>query len=301
MKTLYVHRPILNAADLIEWAKDQGLRSTLTAEHMHVTVVYSETPLDWPEPMTGELLVRSKLRSESRGVERFGDDAIVLTFDCADLADRHEKLIEAGAVPKWPTYRCHVTLTYDPGNIAPEMVEPYAGRIVLGGEVFAEVTKDWADAIVEKAMAAGDGMPKADFEFTGTFAKADMKKGQAFGFASIAKIGDNLVIDGEEDTIDPLDLEEAAYGHAIEHRIADENHDGSNRGTLIETMVFTPEKCAAMQEELRKQGIPATIDIPAHAWWIGHQITDIGVREKVESGEYQGFSIGGTAVRRPAK
>lgn len=289
-KTLYVSRPVLNAADIIAWAKDQGFRTTLDPEDMHVTVVFSDTPLEWPDPQAGEVIVRSKLKKETRSVEQFGGGAVVLTFDCQALSDRHAQLLAAGAVSKFPEFRPHITITYDPGNAEAAAIEPYGGRIILGGEVFAEIVDDWADDLVEKSDR---------FEFRGTFAKMDMKKGQAFGFASVSKVGGDLVIDGEEDQIEPDDLEDAAYQHVIDSRIADEMHDGSDKGTLIESFVFTPQKCAAMQDELRKQGINATIDIPASGWWLGHQITDPNVRRKVASGEYEGFSIGGKAVRVP--
>lgn len=32
-------------------------------------------------------------------------------------------------------------------------------------------------------------------------------------------------------------------------------------------------------------------------WWIGFRVTDDDVWEKVKSGEYSMFSIGGTAIR----
>lgn len=338
--TLYVHRPVLNAWAIIDWAKDQGLRTTLDPEDMHVTVVYSETPFAWPIPKTDSLLIRSKLKSESRDVRVLGGDAVCLCFDCPDLQERFDEMVAAGAVSKWGSYEAYITLTYDPGNVSAEDIEPYGGRIDLGPEVYGEIDSGFADEIVEKTLQkmrddapvvsddvralveqyAGlssaeksvakparkaisrpapvpDGKVLKSFLLYGDFAKTDMEKGQAFGFFSVAKVGDTIVTDGEGDQIPPSELEDAAYDHVIESRIADDNHDGSNRGTLIESMVFTPEKCAAIVKALADQGIKAVVDIPVHAWWAGHLITDLEVRKKVKSGEYAGYSIGGKAVR----
>ena len=48
-KTLYVKRPLLNAMQIIAWAKAQGFKSVQKPEDMHVTVCYSKTPFDWDD------------------------------------------------------------------------------------------------------------------------------------------------------------------------------------------------------------------------------------------------------------
>ncbi|MCZ3275982.1 hypothetical protein NYZ53_19970, partial [Acinetobacter baumannii] len=46
-RTLYVRRDLLNAGELIAWARDAGFTTTLPADDMHVTIAYSRTPIDW--------------------------------------------------------------------------------------------------------------------------------------------------------------------------------------------------------------------------------------------------------------
>lgn len=142
-------------------------------------------------------------------------------------------------------------------------------------------------------------MEKKDFELNGTIAKYDDERGQCFGIFSVEQIGDSRVVDEEGDRIVEGELEKAAYDHVKEARIADVNHDGSHVGDLIESMVFTPEKCQALEKALRASGIQATIDIPATVWWGGHQINNEEVRKAVKSGRYRYFSIGGSGVREP--
>src|SRR3990167_5554768 len=47
--SLYVHRPVLNAEEIITWANAQGFTTTLPAEAMHVTIAFSREPVDWLE------------------------------------------------------------------------------------------------------------------------------------------------------------------------------------------------------------------------------------------------------------
>ena len=49
MKTLYVRRDVLNGDEIAAWAKSQGFETTLV-DYMHVTIAYSKTKLEWPEP-----------------------------------------------------------------------------------------------------------------------------------------------------------------------------------------------------------------------------------------------------------
>ena len=42
-----MRRDLLNAADVVAWAKEQGFEFVMPADEMHVTVCYSKTPVDW--------------------------------------------------------------------------------------------------------------------------------------------------------------------------------------------------------------------------------------------------------------
>ena len=126
---------------------------------------------------------------------------------------------------------------------------------------------------------------KSTFKVT----KANEDKMLAFGWAnvSIDRAG-NQVEDWQGDMIDPEDLEEAAYQFVKLYREGGEMHERGGVATMIESVVFTEEKMQAM-------GIPpGTLPI---GWWIGFQVTDPDVWEKVKDGTYSMFSIEGTAER----
>jgi uncharacterized protein len=147
-RTLYVQRKVKNAAEIIRWAKSQGFDTTLEADDLHVTIVYSRTPVDWMkvgESWSPELKITA---GGPRLMERFGD-ATVLLFTANELRWRHEAAREAGASWDHDEYQPHITISYGfEGDLS--KVQPYQGEIVLGPELFAEVKEDWAEGISEK-------------------------------------------------------------------------------------------------------------------------------------------------------
>lgn len=112
-----------------------------------------------------------------------------------------------------------------------------------------------------------------------------------FGWANVSALPDgNIVTDLQGDRISPEELEKAAYDYVLKFRDAGERHDPGKRykGKLVESVVFTPEKMAAL-------GIPAgTLPI---GWWVGFKINDKEAWEKIKSGEYAMFSIEGSGKR----
>ena len=141
-RTLYVSRKVVNAAEIIAWAKEQGFTETLEADDLHVTVAYSRTPIDWMkagESWTEEVEIAP---GGPRMMERFGE-ARVLLFASSLLSWRHEEIKRAGASWDYPEYQPHITISY--AEKAPDLaaVKPYAGKIVLGPEVFGEIDEGW--------------------------------------------------------------------------------------------------------------------------------------------------------------
>ncbi len=139
------------------------------------------------------------------------------------------------------------------------------------------------------------GEPAAEGTVQGRFAiqKSDDEKRLAFGWASIAlDEAGNVLQDQQQDIIDPDELEKAAYDFVRLYREGGEMHERGGCAVLVESVVFTKEKMAAM-------GIPeGTLPV---GWWIGFYVLDDEVWEKVKSGEYPMFSIEGTAVREPVE
>jgi phage-related protein (TIGR01555 family) len=148
---LYVSRPVTNAAAIIEWAREQGFKTTLPADQLHVTLAYSTRPVDWQlvPPLTDPMTVtvdnaRDDGLPSYRWVTQLGDDgAVVLMFESAELRRRWQALVDAGAKWDHDHFWPHITLSYDAGAYLDAwQVNAYLGPIELGGERFGVLDVD---------------------------------------------------------------------------------------------------------------------------------------------------------------
>jgi phage-related protein (TIGR01555 family) len=153
-RPLYVRRNLLNGDDLVTWAKAQGFETTLPADDMHVTVLYSKQPVDWmkmgetwtSEP-DGGLIVKA---GGPREIEQFDGGAVVLQFASWSLRSRHAEMVEAGASHDFPEYLPHVTISYSaPDDFDPAKIAPYTGELRFGPEIFEPLDEDWKSKIEE--------------------------------------------------------------------------------------------------------------------------------------------------------
>lgn len=129
--------------------------------------------------------------------------------------------------------------------------------------------------------------------------KTDEEQRLVFGFFSINKVGDNLVEDLQGDLIETGELEKAAYDFVLNARVAGEEHIRKNVGRLVESVMLTYEKQAAIQACLEKQNIKATFDLGCEGWFGGFRVEDDDVWKRVKDGDYPAFSIGGSGKRTP--
>ncbi|QIG67246.1 putative portal protein [Rhizobium phage RHph_TM3_3_3] len=137
-RTLYVRRDVLNRADIVKWATEQGF--TDIVPDLHVTITYSRAPVDWFE-MGESWSPRLEISAGGpRQMEALGQDgsykALLITAN--ELKWRHEAMVEMGASWDWPEYQPHITIQVG-GDIDLSQVTPYQGKIVLGPEIFEEL------------------------------------------------------------------------------------------------------------------------------------------------------------------
>lgn len=159
-RPLYVQRKLLNAEDLIAWAKSNGFSTTLPASDMHVTILYSRAPVDpmklgraWSEDEKGRVTVRP---GGPRVMEKFDGGAVVLRFAAPDLEWRHREMVEAGGSHDFAEYQPHVTLSYAaPEEIDVDTLKPFNGELRFGPEIFEPLDLDWKSKITEDAPEGG--------------------------------------------------------------------------------------------------------------------------------------------------
>lgn len=109
------------------------------------------------------------------------------------------------------------------------------------------------------------------------------------GWANVAINADGSIpLDWQGDIVAPATLEKAAIEFMEFYRGSGERHVGDAVGVVVESIVFTKEKQAAI-------GIPEGC-VP-EGWFITVKILDEEVFKKVEQGDYKMFSIEGKGKR----
>ena len=154
-RPLYVQRKLLNGAALIAWAKENGFKSTLSADDLHVTVLYSKTavdPMKMGESWAGDEQGRIRVKPGGpRAIERFGENAVVLLFASWELESRHRSMVEAGGSHDFDEYHPHITLSYEvPDGVDLTAIKPYAGALEFGPELFEPLDLDWKRKVTEE-------------------------------------------------------------------------------------------------------------------------------------------------------
>jgi hypothetical protein len=271
-QSLFIKRPLLNAADLVAWAKEQGFETALQPGDMHVTVLYSKAVVEWPEPLEDEVVVNY---SAARTVEALGNKgAVVLGFEAPELERRWQDLVDAGASHDFDGYKAHVTITWRAGDLDLAAVEPFQGDLVFGPERMREIDPDWSpDTLTEKFY-------KADV------AKVDAELGLVFGWAIVCKVDAEPFFDSQGDHIPEESMLLAASDFMEHSRVAKEMHDGEQVGDFVFAFPLTSEVAKAMDITTKYTGLMVAMKPSSPA-----------VLEKFRDGTYTGFSIGGSRVK----
>lgn len=126
----------------------------------------------------------------------------------------------------------------------------------------------------------------ADVMLSAEVKKLDEEQRVVWGWASVIEEGGQVVIDKQGDVIDEAELVAAAHGFMRDARLAKAMHDGDGIGEVVESVVLTKGLQQALGIDLGKVG-----------WLIGMHVADDAAWQSFRSGEFTGFSIGGSAVR----
>jgi hypothetical protein len=178
----------------------------------------------------------------------------------------------------------------------------HRGRVIYGtGAVVGTMTlgvKAGKKAEAKQAVAPVQPVKKSiDYGFEGEISKVDEEKRQVFGWASLTTVDGQPVVDLQNDYISIEEIEKAAYDYVMNSRKGGDMHsrigdDPLHVSDMIESVIITPDK-------LRKMGVPdEAISKVNTGWWVGYQVNDEQIWEKVKKNERTGFSIHGTGIRK---
>lgn len=280
---LYVYRRVLNAADIIEWAKANGFEKCVPPEEMHVTIAHSSDPVDWAA--AGDSFDSLIAEGGKRSVVPLGDKgAVVLKFQLGELDDRWQEFRDAGASWDFPGYQPHVTLTYKGAGVDLSGIEPFDGPIKFGPEIFEPMTDGWSDALVEKQRR----IIKVE--------QIDEELGLVFGWAIICTEDGqpyfDLNIDRNEDgtiervpeNVPELAMMKAGLIFAEGPRPGNVMHKGPDVGSYPFLFPMTAAIAKSMNIITKRTGLMCGFKPPAD------------IMAKYKSGEFTGFSIEGNRV-----
>lgn len=153
-RPLYVRRDVLNAKQILAHFERQGVQNLYRPSDLHVTILYSKTPVDWMKMGSyypgddGKMIVPP---GGPRYVSVFGEGALVQEFVSYSLQWRHEEMIGSGATSDYPEYRAHITISLDAG-VDPDTIESYQGPIELGPEIFEDLDENWKASLTSDEM-----------------------------------------------------------------------------------------------------------------------------------------------------
>lgn len=112
--------------------------------------------------------------------------------------------------------------------------------------------------------------------------KVDKEQRIVWGWASVSTLKGELVVDHHGHQIEPHEMEAAANEFMLSVRTAKAMHKGSKVGEVIHSFPLTKELGEALGVSSDKEG-----------WIIAMKIHDDETWEKVKTGEFGAFSIGG--------
>lgn len=126
-------------------------------------------------------------------------------------------------------------------------------------------------------------VPVVGEEYHASIFKADEERRLVYGV-----IAESGMVDAQGDVMSPQTIEDMAHDFMIRFRRFDERHSWRQISAMpVESWVFREDVTLFGQL------------IKAVSWVIGVKISDDGAWQKVRSGDYRAFSIGGRGVRTP--
>ena len=171
------------------------------------------------------------------------------------------------------TYKTDPTLS---GVSAEDLSTSAIGWLLYGGKA----GKQWASRIMKSHTDEVTG----DFTTHCEVVKVDEEMGLVMGYAIISTINGEPYFDKQDDHIPDESMLLASVDFMKNSRVAKEMHVGDEKGTVVFAWPMTAEIAKAFDIETKTTGLMIAM------------LPDEDVLEKFKTGEYTGFSIGGSRI-----
>lgn len=137
-----------DAQRLAQFALDNEIPNPEPAEKLHVTLLFSRTPVPDYEPWG---LLKKGMYATPLEARIFGDEeddrALVIVLDSPDIVKRHKQLMSQHkeATYDHDEYIPHVTLSYNCGNFDPKTLDVSSlSMLTLVEEYGDDIDPDWS-------------------------------------------------------------------------------------------------------------------------------------------------------------
>lgn len=133
---------------IMAYIKDNKIPNPIGIDALHSTVLYSkkflpnyESTGKYAKPLVGKPTKFEKWPSLSD--DKNGARCLVLKYDCSELIDRHNKLMEEhDATFDFPEYKPHITFSYDVAGFKDKDLPKFKDDIEIIEEYQKELTLD---------------------------------------------------------------------------------------------------------------------------------------------------------------
>jgi hypothetical protein len=197
------------------------------------------------------------------------------------ILDGHHRL-----AAEWLLGRSTAVVRYkDVGRLSNALKSEDAGPVYLDGQKVADIVLGYIGRGASRPLEGSAYYEKVAKQVK--VAKVDEGHGLVFGYAIVCKKDGQDYFDLQDDHIPEDAMLDASVDYMIKYRTAKEMHlpDGALPGSVVFAFPLTTDIAKAFGIETKTTGL-----------MIGMKPDDPAVLAKFKSGEYTGFSMGGTRV-----
>jgi hypothetical protein len=127
--------------NIVAFQTKNNIPNPVPPEDLHSTIVYSRVKIDWTPEHNINLRVNTDASILETWETRGGSSCLVWHYYSPFQHRRFKEAMAHGATYDFPQYKCHITLSYDCGDVTAEAINKPDFPILLDHE-FMEVLKD---------------------------------------------------------------------------------------------------------------------------------------------------------------